>query len=426
MEMRAPRGTADILPKDVKAWQYIENKIKEICQTYHYKEIRTPLFEHTEVFQRGVGDTTDIVQKEMYTFDDRGGRSITLRPEGTAGVVRAFVQHKLYGEVNQPVKLYYFSEMFRYERPQKGRMRQLNQFGVEVIGSRDPSVDAEVIDLAMNVYRSLGLTSLKLVINSLGDLESRTKHREALIAHFTPVKAELCEDCQSRLEKNPLRVLDCKKDMNHPAMASSPSILDYLNEESRRYFEDVKKYLDLLGIEYEVDPTLVRGLDYYTHTAFEIMSNAEGFGAITTLAGGGRYDGMIEEFGGPNTPAIGFGMGIERLLMALEAEGIEIPDEDGLDCFIVSVGEEADSKSVQLLHELRKNGIQADKDYQKRKIKAQLKAANRYDAKYVLIIGKEELEKNVVSLKAMATGEQRDVPLENVVEFLKSKVTGGL
>lgn len=424
--MRAPRGTADILPKDVKAWQYIENKIKEICQTYHYKEIRTPLFEHTEVFQRGVGDTTDIVQKEMYTFDDRGGRSITLRPEGTAGVVRAFVQHKLYGEVNQPVKLYYFSKMFRYERPQKGRMRQLNQFGVEVIGSRDPSVDAEVIDLAMNVYRSLGLTSLKLVINSLGDLESRTKHREALIAHFTPVKAELCEDCQSRLEKNPLRVLDCKKDMNHPAMASSPSILDYLNEESRRYFEDVKKYLDLLGIEYEVDPTLVRGLDYYTHTAFEIMSNAEGFGAITTLAGGGRYDGMIEEFGGPSTPAIGFGMGIERLLMALEAEGIEIPDEDGLDCFIVSVGEEADSKSVQLLHELRKNGIQADKDYQKRKIKAQLKAANRYDAKYVLIIGKEELEKNVVSLKAMATGEQRDVPLENVVEFLKSKVTGGL
>lgn len=424
--MRAPRGTADILPKDVKAWQYIENKIKEICQTYHYKEIRTPLFEHTEVFQRGVGDTTDIVQKEMYTFDDRGGRSITLRPEGTAGVVRAFVQHKLYGEVNQPVKLYYFSEMFRYERPQKGRMRQLNQFGVEVIGSRDPSVDAEVIDLAMNVYRSLGLTSLKLVINSLGDLESRTKHREALIAHFTPVKAELCEDCQSRLEKNPLRVLDCKKDMNHPAMASSPSILDYLNEESRRYFEDVKKYLDLLGIEYEVDPTLVRGLDYYTHTAFEIMSNAEGFGAITTLAGGGRYDGMIEEFGGPSTPAIGFGMGIERLLMALEAEGIKIPDEDGLDCFIVSVGEEADSKSVQILHELRKNGIQADKDYQKRKIKAQLKAANRYDAKYVLIIGKEELEKNVVSLKAMATGEQRDVPLENVVEFLKSKVTGGL
>ncbi len=424
--MRAPRGTADILPKDVKAWQYVENKIKEICQTYHYKEIRTPLFEHTEVFQRGVGDTTDIVQKEMYTFDDRGGRSITLRPEGTAGVVRAFVQHKLYGEVNQPVKLYYFSEMFRYERPQKGRMRQLNQFGVEVIGSRDPSVDAEVIDLAMTVYRSLGLTSLKLVINSLGDLESRTKHREALIAHFTPVKAELCEDCQSRLEKNPLRVLDCKKDMNHPAMASSPSILDYLNEESRRYFEDVKKYLDLLGIEYEVDPTLVRGLDYYTHTAFEIMSNAEGFGAITTLAGGGRYDGMIEELGGPSTPAIGFGMGIERLLMALEAEGIEIPDEDGLDCFIVSVGEEADSKSVQLLHELRKNGIQADKDYQKRKIKAQLKAANRYDAKYVLIIGEEELEKNVVTLKDMATGEQRDVPLENVVEFLKSKVTGGL
>lgn len=423
--MNAPRGTVDILPKDVKAWQYVEDQIKEICNRYHYSEIRTPVFEHTEVYQRGVGDTTDIVQKEMYTFEDRGGRSLTLRPEGTAGVARAYVQNKLYGEANQPVKLYYFAEMFRYERPQKGRMRQLNQFGVEVLGSADPAVDAEVIDLAMTVYRSLGLTSLKLIINSLGDKESRADHRQALIDHFTPHKKELCADCQVRLEQNPLRVLDCKKDREHPAMSSSPSILDYLNDESKIYFEDVKAYLDSMGIEYVVDPTLVRGLDYYNHTAFEIMSDAEGFGAITTLAGGGRYNGMVEEFGGPSTPAIGFGMGLERLLMALDAEGIEIPDDDELDCYVVAVGKEPEQAAVRLVHELRTNGIQVDKDYQQRKMKAQLKAADRYRAKYVLILGEDELSQGTVTVKEMATGEQKVLPKEELLETLHGKLTGG-
>ncbi len=423
--MNAPRGTVDILPKDVKAWQYVEDQIKEICNRYHYSEIRTPVFEHTEVYQRGVGDTTDIVQKEMYTFEDRGGRSLTLRPEGTAGVARAYVQNKLYGEANQPVKLYYFAEMFRYERPQKGRMRQLNQFGVEVLGSADPAVDAEVIDLAMTVYRSLGLTSLKLIINSLGDKESRADHRQALIDHFTPHKEELCADCQVRLEQNPLRVLDCKKDREHPAMSSSPSILDYLNDESKIYFEDVKAYLDSMGIEYVVDPTLVRGLDYYNHTAFEIMSDAEGFGAITTLAGGGRYNGMVEEFGGPSTPAIGFGMGLERLLMALDAEGIEIPDDDELDCYVVAVGKEPEQAAVRLVHELRTNGIQVDKDYQQRKMKAQLKAADRYRAKYVLILGEDELSQGTVTVKEMATGEQKVLPKEELLETLHGKLTGG-
>lgn len=423
--MNAPRGTVDILPKDVKAWQYVEDQIKEICNRYHYSEIRTPVFEHTEVYQRGVGDTTDIVQKEMYTFEDRGGRSLTLRPEGTAGVARAYVQNKLYGEASQPVKLYYFAEMFRYERPQKGRMRQLNQFGVEVLGSADPAVDAEVIDLAMTVYRSLGLTSLKLIINSLGDKESRADHRQALIDHFTPHKEELCADCQVRLEQNPLRVLDCKKDREHPAMSSSPSILDYLNDESKIYFEDVKAYLDSMGIEYVVDPTLVRGLDYYNHTAFEIMSDAEGFGAITTLAGGGRYNGMVEEFGGPSTPAIGFGMGLERLLMALDAEGIEIPDDDELDCYVVAVGKEPEQAAVRLVHELRTNGIQVDKDYQQRKMKAQLKAADRYRAKYVLILGEDELSQGTVTVKEMATGEQKVLPKEELLETLHGKLTGG-
>ncbi|RDW19283.1 histidine--tRNA ligase [Oceanobacillus arenosus] len=425
MSLKAPRGTVDTLPKDAKKWQYVESKIKSICETFHFEEIRTPLFEHTEVFQRGVGDSTDIVQKEMYTFEDRGGRSLTLRPEGTAAVSRAYVENKLFGEPNQPVKLYYFAQMFRYERPQKGRMRQLNQFGVEVLGSADPAIDAEVIDLAMTSYRALGLKSLKLVINSLGDKESRDAHRQALVEHFSPHKEELCADCQLRLTQNPLRILDCKKDKDHPAMKTAPSILDYLNEESVAYFTKVKDYLTAMGIEYVVDPNLVRGLDYYNHTAFEIMSEAEGFGAITTLAGGGRYNGLIEELGGPNTPGIGFGMGIERLLMALEAENIEIPIEDRLDCFLVAVGEDTAKEAVRIVHELRANGIQADKDYQDRKMKGQFKAADRYKAKLVLILGEEELSKQVVMLKQMDNGEQVEVPLTQLVETIQVKLQGG-
>lgn len=425
MNLKAPRGTTDILPDKVKTWQYVEQQIKDVCDRYHYEEIRTPIFEHTEVFQRGVGDSTDIVQKEMYTFKDRGDRSLTLRPEGTAAVARAYVENKLYGEPTQPFKLYYFAEMFRYERPQKGRMRQLNQFGIEVLGSADPAVDAEVIDLAMTVYKELGLKSLSLVINSLGDQESRTDHRQALINHFTPVKEELCDDCQLRLEQNPLRILDCKKDREHPAMASAPSILDYLNEESNLYFEEVKSYLDAIGITYTVDPTLVRGLDYYNHTAFEIMSDAKGFGAITTLAGGGRYNGLVEQFGGPNTPGIGFGMGLERLLMALEAEEVEIPADQQLDCYLIAVGKEAEKESVRLVHILRESGIQVDKDYQQRKMKGQFKAADRLKAKYVLILGEEELSRDAITLKEMETGEQTELPIAKMVDTLKEKLLGG-
>src|SRR5699024_5804544 len=331
MKINAPRGTVDLLPEDTKKWQYIEKELRNLCHAYNYNEIRTPLFEHTEVFQRSVGDTTDIVQKEMYTFDDRGGRSLTLRPEGTAGVVRAFVQNKMYGNPIRPNKLFYFAQMFRYERPQQGRMRQLNQFGVEVLGSDDPSVDAEVIGLAMTAYKKLGLKSIRLVLNSLGDQESRTSHRNALVAHFTPVIDELCEDCNQRLVTNPLRILDCKTDHDHPAMKSAPSILDHLNEYSQDYFNKVKEYLDAMNIEYVIDPTLVRGLDYYNHTAFEIMSDHEGFGAITTLLGGGRYNGLTKELGGPDVPGIGFGMGLERLILALETEKVTLPIEDELD-----------------------------------------------------------------------------------------------
>lgn len=425
MSMKAPRGTQDILPGTVEKWQYVERKLQELSNTYNYKEVRTPIFEHTELFQRGVGDSTDIVQKEMYTFEDRGGRSITLRPEGTASVVRSFVENKVYGTPNQPTKLYYFGPMFRYERPQQGRMRQFVQYGVEALGSADPAIDAEVLALAINAYRNLGLKSLKLVINSLGDQESRQQHLEALIKHFEPYKEELCSDCQLRLQQNPLRVLDCKKDREHKAMESAPSILEYLNDYSRTYFEQVKSYLNEMDIPYIIDPNLVRGLDYYNHTAFEIMSDAEGFGAITTLSGGGRYNGLVQEVGGPETPGIGFALSIERLLMALEAEGIELPIDNELDCYFVAIGEKAKVKAVGLTYELRQAGVQVDKDYLDKKIKAQFKAADRMQAKYVLVLGDDELASGIINVKNMATGKQEELKLEEVVGFLTEELKGG-
>jgi histidyl-tRNA synthetase len=419
MAFQIPRGTQDILPGEVEKWQYIEQTVRDICRRYNYKEIRTPIFEHTELFSRSVGDTTDIVQKEMYTFEDRGGRSITLRPEGTAAVVRSFVENKMYGNPNQPIKLYYMGPMFRYERPQSGRFRQFVQFGVEALGSNDPAIDAEVIALAMEVYQSLGLKKLKLVINSLGDAESRKAHREALINHFKGRIGELCEDCQTRLEKNPLRILDCKKDRDHELMATAPSIIDYLNDESRLYFEKVQMYLTKLGVPFEVDSRLVRGLDYYNHTAFEIMSDAEGFGAITTLCGGGRYNGLVQEIGGPETPGIGFALSIERLLAALEAENISLSVTEGIDCYVVALGEKAKDQSVVIVDKLRKAGIATEKDYQDKKVKAQLKTADRLKAKYVAILGDDELDKNVINIKNMTTGEQTEVPLDSLVEYLK-------
>lgn len=417
-----PRGTQDILPGESKKWQYVEQKFFDLCARYNYKEIRTPIFEHTEVFQRGVGDTTDIVQKEMYTFTDRGERQLTLRPEGTASVARAYVQHKMHGAVQQPQKLFYHGPMFRYERPQAGRMRQFIQFGVEVLGSEDPAIDAEVIDFAMTLYQSLGLRALKLVINTLGDQESRSAHRDALVKHFKPHEEELCRDCQIRLEKNPLRVLDCKKDVDHPAIKTAPEIFDYLSESSRAYFDQVKVYLDEMGIDYVVDANLVRGLDYYNHTAFEIMSEADGFGAITTLSGGGRYNGLVEELDGPSTPGIGFALSVERLLLALEAEGIALPVEQGLDCYLIALGAEAELKASSLLKTLREIGFKVDKDYLGKKMKAQFKAADREQAKYVLIIGDQELEEGVALIKDMTSSEQEAVKFDQIIEYLQDRL----
>ncbi|MCG7345044.1 histidine--tRNA ligase [Sporosarcina sp. ACRSL] len=422
MNFKVPRGTQDILPSESWKWQQVESIIRDVCDNYRYKEIRTPIFEQTELFQRTVGDTTDIVTKEMYTFTDRGNRSMTLRPEGTAPVVRSFVENKMFGYPDQPVKLYYQGPMFRYERQQAGRYRQFVQFGVEAIGSADPAIDAEVIALALDVYKRSGLTDVKLVLNSLGDSESRNAHRDALVAHFTPQIGELCSDCQSRLEKNPLRILDCKVDREHPLMETAPSLSDYLNEQSASYFEKVKGYLDDVGISYELDPNLVRGLDYYNHTAFEIMSTAAGFGAITTLCGGGRYNGLAEEIGGPSAPGIGFGMSIERLLLALEAEGKSFTQERELEVYIVTLDEKAHRKGFKLLNELRNAGVRADMDYMDRKMKAQMKSADRFNAKAVFVIGEDEVEGNTVQLKNMADGSQETIEDGAIIEKLKEQL----
>ncbi|MDS9471292.1 histidine--tRNA ligase [Sporosarcina pasteurii] len=416
MNFKVPRGTQDILPAETWKWQQVEQIIREVCDVYRYKEIRTPIFEQTELFQRTVGDTTDIVQKEMYTFTDRGDRSLTLRPEGTASVVRSFIENKMFGYPDQPVKLYYSGPMFRYERQQAGRYRQFVQFGVEAIGSNDPAIDAEVIGLAMDVYKRAGLSKLKLVINSLGDTACRSAHKTALIEHFTPHIDEFCSDCKTRLDKNPLRILDCKVDSNNPLIASAPSLSNYLNEESVAYFEAVKGYLEDAGIEFEVDANLVRGLDYYNHTAFEIMSTSEGFGAITTLCGGGRYNGLVEEIGGPTAPGIGFAMSIERLLLAMEAEGVSFEVAPTLDVYVVTLGERAKRAGAKVLSALRTNGLRADMDYTDRRMKAQMKSADRLEANHVIVIGDEEVDEDVVMLRNMATRQQEKISTAEVVQ----------
>ncbi|MFF5513946.1 histidine--tRNA ligase [Staphylococcus capitis] len=418
--IKIPRGTQDILPEDSIKWRHIENKLDELMELYNYKEIRTPIFESTELFARGVGDSTDVVQKEMYTFKDKGDRSLTLRPEGTAAVVRSYIEHKMQGNPNQPVKLYYNGPMFRYERKQRGRYRQFNQFGVEAIGAENPSIDAEVLAMVMHIYESFGLKHLKLVINSIGDSESRKEYNEALVNHFEPVIDTFCSDCQSRLHTNPMRILDCKIDRDKEVIKTAPRITDYLNDDSKAYYEQVKHHLDDLNIPYVEDPNLVRGLDYYTHTAFELMMDNPNYdGAITTLCGGGRYNGLLQLLDGPSETGIGFALSIERLLLALEEEGIELDIEENFDLFIVTMGEEADRYAVKLLNDLRKNGVKADKDYLNRKIKGQMKQADRLNAKYTIVIGDQELENNSIAIKNMTTGESENIQLDQLINYFK-------
>lgn len=417
--IQIPRGTQDILPKDSYKWQFIEDTLKDVCEKYNYQEIRTPIFESTDLFVRAVGDTTDIVNKEMYTFKDKGDRSMTLRPEGTAPVVRSYIENKMYGDPNQPIKVFYNQPMFRYERQQKGRYRQFVQFGVEAIGVENPLIDVEILSMLMAFYESFGLKDLELHINSIGDFDSRKEYQKALQEHFRPSIDEFCSDCQSRIDSNPMRILDCKKDKNHPLMATAPKITDYLNEESLSYYEKVKSQLDKIGIKYVEDPNLVRGLDYYTHTAFELMSTSDGFGSITTLAGGGRYNGLVEMLDGPKETGIGFALSIERLLLALEAEGIEIKNPHTLDLYVVTIGEEARDYASVLLSRLRKNKLTVDMDYKARGVGAQFRDADRKGATYTIVLGENELETGQVKLKHMATGEEVETSIENLGEAIK-------
>ncbi|WP_381414601.1 histidine--tRNA ligase [Staphylococcus epidermidis] len=420
--IKMPRGTQDILPQDSAKWRYIENRLHTLMELYNYKEIRTPIFESTELFARGVGDSTDVVQKEMYTFKDKGDRSLTLRPEGTAAVVRSYIEHKMQGDPNQPIKLYYNGPMFRYERKQKGRYRQFNQFGVEAIGAENPSIDAEILAMVMHIYESFGLKHLKLVINSIGDSESRKEYNEALVKHFEPVIDTFCSDCQSRLHTNPMRILDCKIDRDKEAVKNAPRITEYLNNDSKSYYEQVKLHLDNLNISYVEDPNLVRGLDYYTHTAFELMiDNPEYDGAITTLCGGGRYNGLLQLLDGPDETGIGFALSIERLLMALDEEGISLDVSEDFDLFVVTMGEDADRYAVKLINDLRRNGIRVDKDYLNRKIKGQMKQADRLNAKYTVVIGDQELENNEIGVKNMISGETENVQLDELINYFKNR-----
>lgn len=410
MAYQKPTGTQDLLPGTVEKWQFVEEKARDLCRRFNYREIRTPMFEQTELFERGVGETTDIVEKEMYTFKDKGDRSMTLRPEGTAGVVRSYVENKLYGEPDVS-KLYYIGPMFRYERPQAGRYRQFHQFGIEAFGAVDPAIDAEVAALGYQFCKELGLQGVKLEINSVGNPASRAAYREKLLAFLTPMKESLCKDCQSRMERNPMRVLDCKVDQDK--FSDAPSILDSLDEECTTHFERVKEYLTSMEVDYVVNHRLVRGLDYYTHTAFEYK--AQGIGAIDTIGGGGRYNGLVSEIGGPDQPGIGFGLGMERILLILDKQEIELHAVNPLDVYLIALGDAAEREITKQLHLLRKHGFSAERDYLGRKMKAQMKSADRLNARYTAILGDDELSRGEIALKSMATGEQQTVKLNELV-----------
>lgn len=415
MKIQGPKGTRDVLPSESYKWQYIERKIRDLCSIYGYKEIRTPVFEHTELFQRGVGETTDIVQKEMYTFLDKGGRSITLKPEGTAPVVRSYIENSIFNET-QPTKMYYITPCYRYERPQAGRLREFHQFGIEVFGTQDPYIDAEVINVAMTLFQTLGVKNLELRINSVGCPKCRKEYNAKLKAFIEPKLQHLCKYCQDRYDTNPLRILDCKEEKCRENLIDVPFMLDNLCHDCKTHFEGLKKGLELIGLDYIVDPKIVRGLDYYTKTAFEIVSND--IGSQGTVCGGGRYDGLIEQCGGPSTPGVGFGLGLERLLLTMENQGIVIPEEDKVELFIAVIGEKADNKAMELLFKLRRCSIRAEKDYMGRSLKAQMKYANKLNAGYAIVIGDEEIEKGKATVKNMENGEADEVSLTDISEII--------
>ncbi|MBE6044670.1 histidine--tRNA ligase [Clostridium thermopalmarium] len=412
MAIQAPKGTKDLLPMDSYKWQYIEEKLSNIAKLYGCREIRTPIFEHTELFERGVGETTDVVQKEMYTFLDKGNRSVTLKAEGTAPAARAFIEHGLFNEA-LPIKMYYFTPVFRYENVQKGRLRQHHQFGIEIFGSTEASVDAEVINLAMTAFKNFGINNLELNINNIGCPECRSKYNEALKNYFNERYEELCDTCKSRYDRNPMRILDCKNKKCKEVGKDAPIILDYVCDDCKEHFENLKKYLEALNITYKVNPYIVRGLDYYTKTVFEIINND------ITVCGGGRYNNLIEQIGGKSTPAVGFGMGIERLLLTLEENNISIPEPNYMDVYIGSMGEKGKIESLKITNALRQKGIKADCDHMGKSVKAQMKYANKIAAIYSMIIGDTEISEGKAKLKRMEDGNQIEVSLNNLDEIVK-------
>ncbi|MFT8393216.1 MAG: histidine--tRNA ligase [Liquorilactobacillus ghanensis] len=418
MKYQRPKGTNDIIPGESEKWQQIEETARKVFQKYRYQEIRTPIFENFEVFSRTSGETSDIVTKEMYDFYDKGERHITLRPEGTAGVVRAYVENKLYGpEIPRPFKTYYMGPMFRYERPQSGRLRQFHQIGVEAFGVDSPALDVEVIAMAMNLLNDLGIKQVKLTLNTLGDQATRQAYHQALVDYLTPYAAELSKDSQTRLKKNPLRVLDSKDPHDQEIVAAAPQIVDYLTPAAQEHFAAVQQLLTDLKLPFELDATMVRGLDYYNHTIFEIMSNSTAFaGKWTTVCAGGRYNGLVEQLGGPEVPGIGFGLGVERLLLILAAEKYQQWQAAPLDVYVVGIGAETNSAALKLVQAIRQAGFTADRDYLQRKPKSQFKTASRLKAKYTLTIGESELASQTAKLKQMATGTEKTVSLTDVFQ----------
>ena len=386
---------------------YIADKLRKISEEYGIREIRTPMFEATELFERGVGETTDVVQKEMYTFEDKGGRSITLKPEGTAPAVRAFIEHSLYADA-QPTKMFYFTDCFRYEKMQKGRLRQFHQYGIEVFGSQEASIDAEIISLVMRSLDEFGIKGISLNINSLGCPSCRAKYNEALKEYLKSNYDDLCETCKTRFEKNPMRIIDCKEKKCKEIVKNAPIILDFICDECKEHFEKLKNYLTAMGIEYNVDPQIVRGLDYYSKTVFEVIKDG------LTICGGGRYDYLVEEIGGPKTPAMGFGLGLERLLLTLEEEGIKIEEPNRCDLFIGSMGDNAKLKAMKLAFDLRKEGLKVDIDHLGKSVKAQMKYANKIGARFTFVIGDSEIQENMVNVKRMSDGEKFEVALDNI------------
>ena len=416
---RAVKGTNDILPDQSQKWQFVEGKMLETAELFGFKEIRVPVFEHTEVFKRSVGDTTDVVQKEMYTFEDKGGRSITLRPELTAGVIRSAIEKGLINGA-LPQKLCYIGGCYRYEKPQAGRLREFHQFGVECVGAAAPNADAEVISLAKAVLENIGIKDISLEINSIGCPECRKEYHKALKEYFSANAETLCDTCKERLDRNPMRILDCKSPICREVAANAPVVIDYLCDDCKEHFEKVKANLSAMNISFTVNPKIVRGLDYYTRTVFEFVSGD--IGAQSTVCGGGRYDGLIKQMGGQDTPSLGFAMGIERLMMVLEAQKAELPEDSTCDLFIATLGDKATLKASTLCRELRDEGYKVQTDICGRGLKAQMKYANKIGAKFTLVLGDNEVEGGKATLKKMSDSSEREISLNELVEELGEEI----